>query len=55
KKVSSLTVGGIDYRTAWVTTANPGGREIEGAGAGALFQVDLGVAGKREYLSRILI
>jgi D-xylono/L-arabinono-1,4-lactonase len=53
KKVSSLTFGGTGYRTAWVTTANPGGREIEGPGAGALFEVDLGVAGRPEFLSRI--
>jgi D-xylonolactonase len=55
RKVSSLTFGGRDNRTAWVTTANPGGREVEGAGAGALFQVDLGVAGKPEYRSRIAV
>jgi D-xylonolactonase len=53
KKVSSLTFGGAGYRTAWVTTANPGGRDVEGPGAGALFEVDLGVTGKPEFLSRI--
>lgn len=53
KKVSSLAFGGTDYRTAWVTTANPGGRDVEGEGAGGLYEVDLGVAGKPEFLSRI--
>ena len=53
KKVSSLTFGGVGYRTAWVTTANPEGREVEGEGAGALFEVELGVAGKPEFRSSI--
>lgn len=53
RKVSSLTFGGPGYLTAWVTTANPAGREVEGPGAGALFEVDLGVAGKPEFFSRI--
>jgi D-xylono/L-arabinono-1,4-lactonase len=53
KKVSSINFGGEDYRDAYVTTANVNGRETEGPGAGALFSVDLGVAGKPEYFSRI--
>lgn len=55
EKVSSVTFGGESFRTAWVTSANPNGRAIEGEGAGALFEVDLGVAGKAEFRSRVLI
>jgi D-xylonolactonase len=53
KKVSSIIFGGDDYRDAYVTTANVNGREVEGEGAGALFRVDLGVAGKPEFFSGI--
>jgi len=59
KKVSAVTFGGPDYRTAYVTTAlgpgeGPAGtREEEGEGAGALFAADLGVAGAPEFRSRI--
>jgi D-xylonolactonase len=55
KKVSSITFGGPDYRDAYVTTANVGGREVEGPAAGALFVVDLGVQGRPEFKSRIRI
>ena len=59
KKVSAVTFGGPDYGTAYVTTAlGPGEgpastREEEGQGAGALFAVDLGVAGVPEFRSRV--
>jgi D-xylonolactonase len=59
RKVSCVTLGGPDYGTAYVTTAlgpgegEPGTREQEGAGAGALFRVDLGVAGVPEFRSRV--
>jgi D-xylonolactonase len=53
KKVSSITFGGPEYADAYVTTANVGGREVEGPGAGALFRIDLGVQGRPEYYSRI--
>jgi sugar lactone lactonase YvrE len=59
KKVSAVTFGGPDYHTAYVTTAlgpgeGPAGtREEEGSGAGALFSVDLGVAGVPEHRSQI--
>jgi D-xylonolactonase len=59
RKVSSVTFGGPDYDTAYVTTAlgpgegDAGGRESEGAGAGALFATDLGVCGVPEFRSRI--
>ncbi|MCC6705745.1 MAG: SMP-30/gluconolactonase/LRE family protein [Thermomicrobiales bacterium] len=52
-KVSSIIFGGEDYLDAYVTTANVNGRETEGPGAGALFRVQLGVAGKPEFFSRI--
>jgi D-xylonolactonase len=55
KKVSSITFGGADYRTVWVTTANVEGRESEGNGAGALFQLQLDVVGRAEFLSQIRI
>jgi D-xylonolactonase len=55
KKVSSITFGGPDYRDAYVTTANVGGRDMEGPGAGALFVVDLGVQGRPEFKSRIRV
>ncbi|QLH85059.1 SMP-30/gluconolactonase/LRE family protein [Halosimplex pelagicum] len=59
KKVSAVTFGGPDYETAYVTTAlgpgeGPAGtREEEGDGAGALFEVDLGVGGVPEFRSRV--
>jgi D-xylonolactonase len=59
RKVSSLTFGGEDYETAYVTTAlGPGeggkhSKEQEGQGAGALFRVDLDVRGRPEFRSRI--
>jgi D-xylonolactonase len=53
RKVSSVTFGGPDYRDAYVTTAGGDDRETEGAGAGSLFWVDLGVAGVPEFRSRI--
>lgn len=53
KKVSSIIFGGETYQDAYVTTANVNGRETEGEGAGALFRVSLGVAGKPEFFSRV--
>jgi len=59
KKVSAVTFGGQEYDTAYVTTAlgpgegSAGTREEEGSGAGALFEVDLGVAGVPEFRSEI--
>jgi len=51
--VSSITFGGKDYSDAYVTTANGHKKETEGAGAGALFRVRLGVKGLPEFPSRI--
>ena len=63
RKVSSVTFGGENYEQAYVTTAlgEPlaagesvaDRREEEGAGAGALFRVELGVSGVPEFRSRI--
>lgn len=53
KKVSSIAFGGPDYATAFVTTAGGRNREVEGSGAGGVFQVDLGVKGRAPFRSRI--
>ena len=53
KKVSSIVCGGPDYADAYVTTAGGQDRATEGAGAGALFRVRLGVRGVPEFRSRI--
>jgi D-xylonolactonase len=53
KKVSSLTFGGGDYATAFITTACVDTRETEGEGAGSLYTVDLGVTGLEEFRSDI--
>ena len=53
RKVSSVTFGGPDYRTAYVTTAGGDDRNAEGDGAGALFAFDApdGVSGRPEFQS----
>lgn len=53
RKVSSVTFGGTDYDTAYVTTACVETREIEGEGAGSLYRVGLGVAGREEFRSDV--
>lgn len=54
RKVSSITFGGDTYDVAYVTTAAPEGRgPEEGALAGSLFRIDLGVGGRPSFLSRI--
>jgi D-xylonolactonase len=54
RKVSSLTFGGDDLGTAYVTTAGGNNRgETEGVLAGSLFRIDLGVKGRPAFLSRI--
>lgn len=53
QKVSSITFGGPDYATAYVTTACVDGREIEGNGAGSLYTIDLDVTGRPEFRSDI--
>jgi sugar lactone lactonase YvrE len=53
KKVSSVTFGGPDYGDIYVTTAGGDRKEEEGAGAGALFRLRLGIQGVPEFYSRI--
>jgi D-xylonolactonase len=54
RKVSSVTFGGPDYGTAYVTTAGgEGDPAVEGEGAGGLYAVDLGVAGTPEFRSAV--
>lgn len=53
KKVTSVTFGGPDYTDIFVTTAGGDNREVEGAGAGAVFHLNLGIQGVPELMSRI--
>jgi sugar lactone lactonase YvrE len=59
RKVSSVSFGGEEYTDAYVTTAlgpgegDPGSREEEGDGAGALFRLSPGVEGVPEFRSDI--
>lgn len=54
RKVSSLTFGGDDLGTAYVTTAGGSARgDVDGSLAGSLFRIDLGVKGQPAFLSRI--
>ncbi len=54
RKVSCLTFGGRDHRDIYISTAGGDQRELEGPGAGALFCVNLGIAGRAEFASRVL-
>jgi len=53
RKVSSVIFGGPDYTDIYVTTAGGQNKEEEGAGAGALFHLNLGIQGLPEFRSRI--
>ena len=53
KKVSSVIFGGEDYTDMYVTTAGGDKKETDGADAGALFRVNLGIRGVPEFRSRI--
>ncbi len=57
RKVSSISFGGPNYGTAFVTTAGGTNREgDDGPLAGSLFSVEIpGVSGKSEFRSRILL
>ena len=56
KKVSSVTFGGDDLSDLYVTTAlEDGAKADEGAGAGALFRLRLGIRGLPEFFSRVRI
>jgi D-xylonolactonase len=53
KKVSCVTFGGEDYTDMYVTTAGGHQKDTDGAGAGALFRINLGIRGIEEHYSRI--
>jgi D-xylono/L-arabinono-1,4-lactonase len=53
RKVSSVVFGGPDYTDMYVTTAGGNKKETEGAGAGALFRLNLGIRGVPEFYSRV--
>ncbi len=53
QKVTSVTFGGVDYAHIYVTTAGGDDKARNGPGAGALFQLDLGIQGVPEFLSQV--
>jgi len=53
KEISSVTFGGKDYTDIYVTTAGGNNRKEEGASAGALFRINLGIKGVPEFFSRV--
>ena len=53
RKVSSIAFGGADYTDMYITTAGGQDKMAEGPGAGCLYRLNLGIAGKPECLSRI--
>jgi len=57
RNVSSITFGGPDYRTAFVTTATGGEPRSDTVGplAGSLFALDLGVQGRPPFRSRVRV
>jgi sugar lactone lactonase YvrE len=56
KKVSSVTFGGEDLSDIYVTTAlTDSSKAEEGAGAGALFRLRLGIRGLPEFFSRVML
>lgn len=54
RKVSSLTFGGSDYRSLFVTTGGGVNRSVDDPYAGAIFRIDVETAGVAEHLSRIV-
>jgi D-xylono/L-arabinono-1,4-lactonase len=55
RKVTSLTFCGPDNTDIYVTTAGGNKRPAEGALAGALFHLNLGIKGLPEFVSRIAV
>ena len=53
KKVSSVTFGGKDYTDIYVTTAGGNNKREDGASAGALFRISLGIKGVPEFFSGV--
>ena len=55
KKISSLTFGGPGLSDIYVTSAGGRNKAKEGAGAGGLFRLDLGIRGVPDFQSRIAL
>ena len=53
KKVSSVIFGGDDYTDMYITTAGGNQKETDGALAGSLFRMNLGIRGVPECFSKI--
>jgi D-xylonolactonase len=53
KKVSCVIFGGDDFTDMYVTTAGGHDKKENGADAGALFRLNLGVKGVPEFFSRV--
>ncbi len=53
RQVSSMTFGGDDLTDIYVTTAGGHDKGQNGAGAGALFRLNLGIKGVPEFFSRV--
>ena len=55
--MTSITFGGDDYSTAYFTSANVPWDDSEdnGPDAGKVFAMELGVGGRPEFMSRILL
>lgn len=53
RQVSCVTFGGTDHTDMYVTTAGGDDKAGQGAGAGALFRVNLGIKGVPEFPSRV--
>jgi len=53
RKASSLTFGGEDYTDIYITTAGGDNKTVEGAAAGAIFRLNLGIRGVPEFFSRM--
>lgn len=53
KKVSCVTFGGPDYTDMYVTTAGGNNRTDNGATAGALYHLNLGIQGVPEFRSHV--
>lgn len=55
KKVSCVTFGGANYTDMYVTTAGGDNRAAEGAGAGAVFRLNIGIQGVPEFMSKLQV
>jgi len=55
RKVSCVTFGGPDCTDLFITTAGGDQRDREGDGAGKVFHLNLGLAGRSEFRSRLAI